>query len=110
MNQSGAVAYRKMQKGCFVGFSMWLCAGVLGGYTLAQTIPMLPLNPNTTPRMKTKYKLWCIGLMTAGFSYHGFKTSKTEFFRNRKLILENKDYCTMLTQAEVAAQKLKPKN
>jgi hypothetical protein len=87
LNQQGANAYRKMQKDSFLGFSMWLCGGALGGYLLAQTIPMLPLNPNTTPRVRTKYKLYSIGLMTGGFAYHGYKRAKIEFFHGRKLIL-----------------------
>lgn len=104
LTQSGRREYKKMQSDSFKIFGIWFSTGLIGGGLMATCVNHLPIKNKSIANLN-KWKAWSIIFGVTTFGYHGYKMARRDFFVGRKRLCENKEYCILVSKAEVEAQR-----
>ena len=94
--QAGIKKYREVQKESTQKFLVWLLAGSVAGLVTSGYLgTYLDSKVNNKQKLRN-YKIMSFLLMVGGISYHGSKLARRDFFRGRKQIENNPDYCSKI--------------
>jgi hypothetical protein len=88
LSEKGAEAYKNLQYSAVKQFMFWVFVGNVGAFVLSKFINFLPLK-TTSPTKLKRYRYMTFFTTITAVSYHGYKVSRFQFIKEKKLLLND---------------------